>query len=800
MLKVLSRFSWPMTLGQLRLNLFDYAVLMPLVTSILGVLLARAVVMGQLYPFGLSYLAGICLGKPEWKKYALLGVLAGTIVTVPGLPLLGYLASIAILYSVFVCYNKESLHWLLVPTLIFGIHLLCRGSIVFFTGGEPYLWVAILFECIFIGILSMVVHTGIHACEKLKSGGIILPEERTSLGLVVLGILAGLTGFSLFGCSLQSVVSRWLVLWGAFLGGPGGGAAVGAAVGLAPSIQGTVTLGPVAFYALAGLLGGIFCSFRKSGVIIGFALANLLLSFFFTEDLEIITSLKETGLAVLLFLIMNIPFSLQTRIAKQQMAATNNAAVAVNLYYAERLDKIAALFYELEKVFDYTPESQPEKENLKELFDKATSQVCNGCSLKRICWEQDFYKTYQAFLEVSEKLAGGVVVAEKDFGMELKRRCMRLRELSVALNAQYEGFKLVRKYEKRLEVCHGLVNRQLIGLARMIEDFAGEIKKEIKEDESTEELIRSKMAEKGFSFAAVRVLELPQGEKEIQIMQKPCEKENWCSAMIAPNLSQIMDRTYLVKNKHCGELTGYLGGAGAGGAGYGCCAFSLVPSRTLAVTVGQAQCPKEGIPVSGDLCSALTLPHHQFALIMCDGMGVGADAYAESSAAVNMLEKLLLAGFSPQVAIRTVNTVLLLKTPLERFVALDLVVVDQITGQCDFIKIGGVPSLLCTENGLKVVKSSSPPVGILEEVQPQIFRHMLKPQNRIIMMSDGIWDSLDKVDGPEGWLEDLLAQVDSSDPQTIADSLLYIAKKAAGNQALDDMCVLVACFEQNNIT
>jgi stage II sporulation protein E len=282
MLKVLSRFSWPMMLGQLRLNLLDYAFLLPLGASLLGVLLARAVVMGQLYPYGISYLAGICIGKPEWKKFALLGVLAGTIITVQGLPLLGYLASIAILYSVFVCYKKDSLHWLIVPSLIFGIHLLCRGSVVFFTGGEPYLWVAILFECIFIAILSMVVNTGIQACEKIKSGAMILPEERTSLGLVVLGILAGIAGFSLFGCGLQSIVSRWLVLWGAFLGGPGGGAAVGAAVGLAPSIQGNVTLGPVAFYALAGLLGGIFCSFRKSGVVIGFGLANLLLSFSFS--------------------------------------------------------------------------------------------------------------------------------------------------------------------------------------------------------------------------------------------------------------------------------------------------------------------------------------------------------------------------------------------------------------------------------------------------------------------------------------------------------------------------------------
>ena len=65
-------------------------------------------------------------------------------------------------------------------------------------------------------------------------------------------------------------MSRWLVLWGALLGGPGGGAAIGVAVGLVPSVQGVLMVGSIAYYALGGLLGGDFTTSKKLGVIVGF--------------------------------------------------------------------------------------------------------------------------------------------------------------------------------------------------------------------------------------------------------------------------------------------------------------------------------------------------------------------------------------------------------------------------------------------------------------------------------------------------------------------------------------------------
>jgi len=754
---------------------------------LLGILLSRAVLLGELYPFGVGFFAGRCIYKSKQRGVAFWGALIGTLFTVEGWPLLGYLMSFCAIYAVFFCYKKEDLSWLTIPSLIFAIHLLARGSIVFFTANELYLWIEIFFESIFVSVFAMVTVTVFQSFTKLTEGSILTAEEITSFGLVILGIIIGIGNFSAFGLSLQSILSRWIVLWAALLGGPGGGAAIGVAVGLVPSVQGVFTIGAIAYYALGGLLGGIFYNFKKIGVIVGFALANLFLSFFYTESSLIIQALKETGVAVLIFLFFNIPVKREASIAATLQNSNSSCLGDIGSYYSDKLGKMAEVFYELEKVLREKGETGPENNKLNLLFNKATSQVCTGCSLKRVCWEQDFYKTYRAVLEVCTKLETNGLVEEGDFNPDFKRRCMRLRELSSALNSQLEVLKLISFYERQLNISNYMLNRQLVGLAKIVENFSEEILQNVEREENLEHVLTEKLAEKGLPVHQLNVVKAPGGEKEIHITQDMCQRENRCTALVAPNVSQILDRMYILKSRHCSEKRKR-----------GLCSYILVPNRDLQVTVGKTYCPKGGLTVSGDLCSALTLPNHKFALIMCDGMGVGAKAYAESSSAVRILEKLLLAGFAPQTAVKTVNTALLLKVAGENFATLDVVIVNQISGWCDFIKIGGAPSLIRSARGVKVIQSSSPPVGILEEIEPQIFRHYLAARNNIIMMSDGLWDALESIEKPEERLENILAKLEVFDPQVVADYLLFKGKKAAGNQAIDDMCVMVACLEKRD--
>lgn len=749
-------------------------------------LAARASFLGELHPFGISFLAAMCLSKPNLGRITLIGVLFGTVICLPGWEMAGYAFGIILIYTVLSRCRDRISHWSVVPSLVCAVNILVRGSVIAYLGNETYQWVGVVFESLFAAVLTLVSLAGIKVWPRALTDESVTFEERTSLALLVLGGLIGVGDISVYNISLQSVISRLFVLWGSLLAGPGGGAAVGVAVGLIPSIQGVLNTGPIAFYALAGLLGGIFHSFNKLGVIVGFTLANLLLSLFFTGQEILMQSILETGLAVFFFMIVQIPsFTEKTVDESKNMELIYNGN---ELMLADKLKKMGSVFNNLEHIFFGEEKEEKENDELNIMFNKVSSQVCQGCSLYRICWEQDFYKTYRSILEACTKVEANGFVNENDFGDDLKRRCRRLRELSVTLSAHLEVLQLIHMYDRQLEGCRKLVNNQLRGLGQIVDEFSEELKNQVTRDKELEGLLIESLGKKGALVDSLTVLENSDGEKELIVTQKRCKDRNWCKGIIAPNISQVLGKTYYVSRHDCFYKKKE-----------GICSCTLVPCRTLSVMVGKAQCSKEGNEVSGDVCSALTLPDRRFALIISDGMGTGEKAYAESSAAVELLEQILLAGFTFETAVKTVNTVLFLRNGKENFATLDLIIINQINGQADFVKIGGAPTLIYSQKGIRVVNAITPPAGILDNIDLQTYRQVLIPNNILIMMSDGVWEAIHGSGGPSGWLEDVLNKIDLSDPQQIASYLLLLAKKASNNQIKDDMCVQVARIGQQDI-
>ena len=762
-----------------KVNLIPYLNIV--VFFLLSLLLSKAVVMGELYPFGVSFLAAVCVTCPRYGKVCLLGALAGTLLVVKDWMLAGYLPGMILLYGVLSCRPKVERSWFLVPGLVLAIHFLGRASGVFFLENELYQWIGVVFESFFAGILTLVAITGLQAYPKVKNGEALTVEEKTSLGLIVLGAVIGIGQAGLGGLGLQSVASRWLVLWGSYLGGPGGGAAAGVAVGLIPSIGGVLTTGPVAFYALSGMLGGIFNSFKKPGVIVGFSLANLLLSLFFSEQVAIAQTLKETAAAAAGFLLFQLPGL--TGAAPPGVPEEKDGEAGITV---ERFQKMPQVLHELANILRDNSGTKTESPEVSVIIDRVTDKVCRGCSLHRVCWEQNFHRNYQALLDACAGPGTAGAITEKDLGVELNRRCRRLRELTITLNSQMEIRKLTDVYEKQLGEYSLLASNQLAGMARAVEEMARDLEKKRSCQESAIQL-KEALEEKGIKVHTVKKTDLPDGEKEIIITQAPCGEKNWCRSIVAPNISQLLGKTYGVTSQSC-----------AGGKGAADCRYHLVPSNVIRVKVGQAQLPKEGALVSGEVCAAITLPDQRFALILSDGRGAGQEACAESTTAISLFEKLLTAGFSVETAVKTLNAVFYLRSGKESFVTLDVAVVNMVNGLTEFIKLGGAPSLIFSHRGLKQVEAFIPPVGILDRVEPQTFRHLVSPGNIIIMMSDGVWEALYNAGGPAGWLEDVLRKMEMDDPRQVAVNLLYLAKKAS-KSAKDDMTVQVARIDLQEI-
>ena len=110
--------------------------------------------------------------------------------------------------------------------------------------------------------------------------------------------------------------------------------------------------------------------------------------------------------------------------------------------------------------------------------------------------------------------------------------------------------------------------------------------------------------------------------------------------------------------------------------------------------VGGASVAQHSNDVSGDNYTVIQLKDGKHTVLLSDGMGTGSSAYMESMAAINLLKSLLQSGFEKDVAVKILNSLLVLRYPKETFATIDLVVVDLYSGHAEFIKTCAAPTFL----------------------------------------------------------------------------------------------------------
>lgn len=207
------------------------------------------------------------------------------------------------------------------------------------------------------------------------------------------------------------------------------------------------------------------------------------------------------------------------------------------------------------------------------------------------------------------------------------------------------------------------------------------------------------------------------------------------------------------------------------------------------VEIGVAQAAKGNEEVCGDYYSYLELRDGKQAFILSDGMGNGNKAYKESRSAVQLVEQLLLAGFRNEAIIRTVNTILQLRSNEENFATLDVLLVDTEKGDAEFLKIGAAPSYLRWRDRVREIKSPSIPLGILNDVEVKPITVELEEDTLIVMVTDGIYEAYPS---QPDWLKKYLASQTLSHPQVLADEILHQVRSFSAHENLrDDLTVLV---------
>ena len=216
-----------------------------------------------------------------------------------------------------------------------------------------------------------------------------------------------------------------------------------------------------------------------------------------------------------------------------------------------------------------------------------------------------------------------------------------------------------------------------------------------------------------------------------------------------------------------------------------------VPERFLSYEVGVARRPTEG-QVSGDHYLARELEAERLLLVLSDGMGVGDRAARESKAAVSLLERLLASGFDRDLAVRTVNSILLLRSPEEVFATVDMVLVSLRDGTADFLKVGACPSFLVRRGKVKTIRGQGLPLGILSDVMAEPACERIAPGDILVMTTDGLLEAAPAK--AEGWIAGFLEECVGFRAADLAETVVRAAAKRMDAARADDITVLVARF------
>lgn len=206
------------------------------------------------------------------------------------------------------------------------------------------------------------------------------------------------------------------------------------------------------------------------------------------------------------------------------------------------------------------------------------------------------------------------------------------------------------------------------------------------------------------------------------------------------------------------------------------------------LTVGKTGFARDG-QASGDSVYCGETQKGRYAVALSDGMGNGRRAAEESNLTVQTIHRLLAAGFQPELALRIMNSILLYRAGDEIYSTLDLALFDLCSGELQLYKIGGSVTFIKRGDQVEVVKIPALPMGIVGDITVPSVTYRLKPGDQVILLSDGVAEA-GRSQGIQ-WLTEAIAQLKSTDPQTLSDLLINKAVERCGIKEKDDMTAVV---------
>ena len=750
-------------------------------------ILTKAHILGGISPFGLAFFAAASSSYPGYFWLLLATNLLGQVMFYPPFDFM-LNATVIGLYVIWqlIFPPKFIRRWAILPLTVFIISITVKIGWLILSTFALHKMLEIIVEAFLASGLVLVFISCLNILQGKKIPEGLSIEESVCGVIFCLSLTAGIIDIQIANLQVGNIVSRYLIMLVAWIGGAGAGASLGAVLGILPSLIQINAPILVGVYSFSGLLAGVFSQWNKIGVSLGFVLGNLILSIYFLDRLTISHVLIETGIAIFFILITPNILALRFRsvpgwkstlpIADDYGRYADFFKLSINIIGRTFSDLASAL------VQNAPTKEEVEEERIQDLFQAVAKTVCEGCSLFSLCWEQDFYDTYKNILAAFVVIEKNGLVKPENLPSKLSRRCTRSRELAIMFNCLYETYRLDNYWRQKVAEGQDLLVTQLKGTSEVLMDIALKMQADGYFHEELELSIATNLTHAGFNYENVQVWKTAgTGDMEIHLTLSSCPGEEPCVTTIMPLLSDLVGEPLILEKRNCGSLAGDIK-----------CELRLMPLPALRVETGFAQEAKNQRQICGDSCGMFQLGNRNYVLILSDGMGVGIKAARESEAVVFLLERFLRAGFKPSMAVHMLNSLLLFRSEEETFATIDLATIDLYTGETEFLKIGSAPSYIIRGEDILPVHNKALPVGIIKDIMVEPSKEILQNGDILIMITDGLLEVDKQEADQETKFLEILQSTKYLSPEVMAGEILYQVKLNVAERRNDDLSVLVA--------
>ena len=657
-------------------------------------------------------------------------------------------------------------------------------------------------------ILYKIFVNALGVYKQIGKKKVFSVEEVISASLLAVIAISALGNINIWGFSIRNILSILVVLLLGWKNGMLVGATSGATIGLTLGIIQGEDPTFIAAYAISGLIAGILNKLGKLGVIFGFIIGNIVLSYISNGAQIQIIRYQEILIAALGLLAMPKSSGLKVEDLTEKyklLPETTGRTLEENKTTINKLNNMSDTISQIAKEYEEAAATVATDEDLKgqielnedvfknELIEnlegKEENILYNDITENRDNILNDIFNilmkneviTRRDIIELFAKNNNYIVGCSKqDDGDNNKED---IDEMIRVINSSYRVSKINFIWKKKLNENRKNVSTQLSGVSEAISDLANQIKinPENPYKDKKDEII-TLLKEKEIEIKEINIKQEESNRYIVDVYTNKCETidgKQCVEKKIGKILTKVLGDKMILQIQKCGLRTNDSN-----------CMFTFTSDDNYSMQVGISKSKKSGSVISGDTTIQTRLEDGKYLLAISDGMGSGPDARKSSKIAIKMLERLLETGFNKDTAIKLINSIINSNTEDDMYATLDVSILDLFKGNMEFFKNGACPTFVKRKGQVEILKSISLPTGILDNIDLVQYDYDLRDGDIIVMCSDGIIESNKDFINKELWIKAILEELETDDAQRIADVILNEAVDNDYGQEKDDMTII----------